>query len=656
MKISFPFFKKPHESFSTRIFFLFNIFIIVISVSFTSFFFQQQRKTLKQGLTNEGVLLAKLLAYNSRLGVYVENEELLNDAVDGIVRHKEVLFVSIHTLAGTPLKEQGRKPSARTGVTAASDWQAKADLLKKNLEPLVVEGGDTFEFLAPVVSSPAYASEEALLTDESPFKPKERIIGFVRIILDKKFLDPRLQTLLFTSILLALVFLVSGSIITYLIVKGITQPLNRLTAGVKALGTVGTFNKIPVETRDEIGNLATAFNTMSESLQNREAEKQHLEEQLRHSQKMEAIGTLAGGVAHDFNNLLTVIMGFGNLMQMNLQEDTPLMNYAHQILIASDRAAVLTKRLLTFSRNQIINPSPMNINVIIKSLENILVRVISEDVEFKVDLTGENLTVMTDSGLIDQIIINLAANARDAMSNGGMLTIRTNIAELDGESLSPGDHGKPGKYALITVTDTGSGMEEETMERIFEPFFTTKEVGKGTGLGLSMVYGLVKQHKGVIRVESAPGRGTTFRIYLPLIESSAEEKKSETLFFPSGNNETLLVAEDDKLVMGLTREILGKHGYRIIEAADGEEAIAKFTENADRIEMVLLDVIMPKKNGKEVFEEIKKMKPGIKTLFMSGYTNDIIAGKGVIEEGINFISKPVQPGELLHKIKEVLQQ
>ena len=654
-KISLPFLKKQHESFSTRIFLLFNVFIIIISVSFTAFFFQQQRKSLKQGLTNEGVLLAKLLAYNSRLGVYVENGELLTDAVDGILRHKKVLFVSIHTLAGKPLTEQGQKPSAKQGKAAATDWQAAAERLGKNPAPLVVEGADTFEFLAPVVSSPAYASEEALIVDDSPFKPKERVIGFVRLILDKKSLDEQLQTLLLTSILLVLVFLVAGSIITYLLVKGITQPLNRLTTRVKALGTGGSFSKIPVETWDEIGNLAIAFNTMSESLQKRESEKQQLEEQLRHSQKMEAVGTLAGGVAHDFNNLLTAIIGFGNLLQMTLEEDTPPMTYTKQILLASDRAAVLTKRLLTFSRHQIINPSPMDINIIIRNLENILVRVISEEVEFKVELTEKKLTIMTDAGLIDQIIINLATNARDAMPNGGTLSIRTDIDVPDLESLQATEGGKPGQHALITVTDTGFGMDEKTRERIFDPFFTTKEVGKGTGLGLSMVYGLVKQHNGFIRVESTPGRGTTFQIYLPLIESQADEKNPGTLSFPMGNNETVLVAEDDRLVMGLAREILGKHGYRIVEAADGEEAVARFTEHADRIEMVLLDVIMPKKNGKEVFEEIKKLKPNIKTLFMSGYTNDIIAGKGIIEEGINLISKPVHPGELLHKIREVLQ-
>jgi nitrogen-specific signal transduction histidine kinase/ActR/RegA family two-component response regulator len=394
---------------------------------------------------------------------------------------------------------------------------------------------------------------------------------------------------------------------------------------------------------------------MADSLQKREAEKQQLEEQLRNSQKMEAIGTLAGGVAHDFNNLLTAIMGFGTLLQLKLEEGTSLMSYANQILAAGDRATALTKRLLDFSRKQIINPRPMNLNTIIKNLESMLERIIIEDVEFKVELAEEDLVVMTDPGLIDQVIINLATNGRDAMPDGGMLTVRTKIAELDRASLRAGDNRKPGRYALITVTDTGLGMAEETRKRVFDPFFTTKEVGKGTGLGLSMVYGIVQQHDGFIRVESTPGRGTTFQIYLPLIDSQVEESKPETALLPRGNNETVLVAEDNKLVMALTREILETNGYRIIEAADGEEAVARFMANADKIDMVLLDVIMPKKNGKEVFDEFTKMKPGIKALFMSGYTFDVISRQGVLEEGINLISKPVRPGELLQKMRDILQ-
>jgi signal transduction histidine kinase/CheY-like chemotaxis protein len=645
----------PNESFSSRIFFFFTIFIILISVSFTAFFFQQQRKSLKQSLANEGELLAKLLAHNSRFGVFTENEALLRDPVDGIMQHKEVLFVSIQTLDGKLLKEEGRNPSAGAGKTGITKQKPEADLLMKSQRPRMVERADTFEFRAPVVSTPAYPTEEAMIMDETPFKAKERTIGFVRLIIDKKPLNQRLQALLVTSVLLALVFLGIGSIITYFIVKGITQPLNRLTEGVRALGGGGNFTKIPVETGDEIGNLAIAFNAMADSLQKREAEKQQLEEQLRNSQKMEAIGTLAGGVAHDFNNLLTAIMGFGTLLQLKLEEGTSLRGYANQILAAGDRATALTKRLLDFSRKQIINPRPMNLNTIIRNLEGMLERIISEDVEFNVELAEEDLVVMTDPGLIDQVIINLASNGRDAMPDGGALTVRTKIAELHGDSLRADDNRKPGRYALITVTDTGSGMAEETRKRVFDPFFTTKEVGKGTGLGLSMVYGIVQQHDGFIRVESTPGRGTTFQIHLPLIDSQVEERKPETALFPRGNNETVLVAEDNKLVMALTREILETNGYRIIEAADGEEAVARFMANADKIDMVLLDVIMPKKNGKEVFAEFTKIKPDIRALFMSGYTFDVISRQGGLEEGVNIISKPVSPGELLQKMRDTLQ-
>jgi PAS domain S-box-containing protein len=383
-----------------------------------------------------------------------------------------------------------------------------------------------------------------------------------------------------------------------------------------------------------------------------EREKMHL--QLLHAQKMEAIGQLAGGIAHDFNNILTAIIGYGHFIKMKTKEGDPLRTYAEHILLLSDRATHLTQGLLALNRKQIIQLRPVNINEIIREVNKLLLRMIGEDIELKTILADRALTVMADAGQIEQVMMNLATNARDAMPEGGQLSIETEVVEIDDKFIKMHGFGNPGMYALISETDTGEGMDDKTRERIFEPFYTTKDVGKGTGLGLSIVYGIIKQHEGHVNVYSEPGKGTTFKIYLPLINAEPEKERRAVMSSFDNGNETLLFAEDDKEVRVFTREILAEYGYEVIEASDGEDAINKFMENKDSIQLLLLDVIMPKKNGKEVYEEIKKVKPDIKTLFMSGYTADVIQKKGIMEEGLDVLLKPVSPTVLLKKVRDIL--
>ncbi len=383
-------------------------------------------------------------------------------------------------------------------------------------------------------------------------------------------------------------------------------------------------------------------------------EKKMLEAQLLQSQKLEAIGTLTGGIAHDFNNILTAIMGYGNLLEMKMKEDDPLRTYIEQILSATGRAASLTQSLLAFSRKQIINPRPLNLNEVVKTFEKLLSRLIGENIELRIKLAARDLTVMADRGQLEQVLINLATNARDSMPQGGTLSISIEPAESDEEYRKTYLCGKEGRYACISVSDTGAGMDNETSERIFEPFFTTKEVGKGTGLGLSIVYGIVKQHNGNIDVHSEPGKGTAFKVYLPLTESEAEENDSTTRPAYDRGTETVLIAEDNEDVRNLTRNILDEFGYKVFEAVDGEDAVRVFIDNNDRIDLLLLDVIMPKKNGKEAYEEMRKIRPGVKAIFMSGYAEDVIHNKTILERGLNFVSKPVSPGELLKTVRQVL--
>jgi CheY-like chemotaxis protein len=369
------------------------------------------------------------------------------------------------------------------------------------------------------------------------------------------------------------------------------------------------------------------------------------------------VGQLAGGIAHDFNNILTAIIGYGNLLLMKLKGDDPLRAYADQILASSERAASVTHSLLAFSRKQIINPKPVRVNDIITRVGKLLARLIGEDVDLGLRLTDLDTTVIADSGQIEQMLMNLATNARDAMPEGGHLSVETDFAELDQTYITTHGYGALGTYLVVSVSDTGVGMDEATRERVFEPFFTTKEVGRGTGLGLSIVYGIVKQHGGYINCYSERGKGTTFKIYLPLLTSGTADRAASAEFAPpKGGTETVLVAEDDKEVRTLVTNILTEFGYTVIEAADGDDAVRQFMDHRETIQLLIIDVIMPRISGKEVYTRIGQVRPGIKALFTSGYTADIVHKKGILEEGTDFITKPIIPQELLMKVREILNR
>ncbi|NOZ68932.1 MAG: response regulator [Deferribacteres bacterium] len=658
------FLKYNRESFGAKIFYLFTIFLVTFYVAFTGFFIYYQSKTLKQNLIYEGKEFAKHLAQSARLGVFAESEDLLKDPVEAIMQSKGVILVQVFSLDGRELR--ALKRAEKAGAPSFRDERLFTeekiiDMFGKSRSPLYFEGRDRIEFWSPVVSGEAYSAEgyseeEALFFEEGAKGKKGNIIGLIRIIFTTEHMKNSLKDLLLKSIFVPVIFIIPGWIIAYFIVRGITRPLGKLTEGVKAIETSGSFRKIPVETKDEIGRLATAFNDMAESLQKREVEKQQLEEQLRHSQKMEAIGTLAGGIAHDFNNTLSTILGYAHLLQKRIDKEDPASRYLDHLLSSARKAAVFIQSLLTFSRKEVYNPSPENLNDIIRNAKGILERFLGEDIDLKVELSEEDLIIMTDAGQIDQVLMNLATNARDAMPEGGSLTITTSSAEPDKKFLLSSGGEQRGRFAMITVTDTGRGMDEHVKERIFDPFFTTKEIGRGTGLGLSMVYGIVKQHKGYIDVITKPGMGTTFKIYLPLSGPVDEKKETETLTMPRRGSETVLVAEDDEDLRRLTAVILEKNGYNVIEAVNGEDAVRKFMEKKDEVEFLLLDVVMPVKNGREAYEEIKTIKPGIKVLFTSGYSIEELNRKGVYEEGINFLSKPLLAEKLVRKIREMLDK
>jgi len=413
-------------------------------------------------------------------------------------------------------------------------------------------------------------------------------------------------------------------------------------------------NNLFVETkafplRDEGGRVVAAIEIVNDI-----TDKKKLEDQLRHSQKMEAVGLLAGGISHDFNNILTAIIGYGNLLKIKIPAADPLSAYVEQILGSAARAANLTQSLLAFSRKQIINPRPMDLNDSIRRFERLLHRLIGEDVELRTDLAPGEMTVLADSSQIEQVLMNLATNARDAMPQGGTLTVATGPAVIDEEFRKKHGFGTPGTYVCVTVRDTGTGMDCKMLERIFDPFFTTKELGRGTGLGLAIVYGIMKQNSGYILVESEPGKGACFLLYFPFIAAAAKAATAAQPARADEGHETILIAEDDVTIRQLTKTVLGEFGYRVIEAVDGEEAASKFRENRDDIKLVILDVVMPKKNGREARDLIASLDPAVKVLFLSGYSADVLRKKGIDASTENFILKPVSPMDLLRAVRSIL--
>jgi PAS domain S-box-containing protein len=401
---------------------------------------------------------------------------------------------------------------------------------------------------------------------------------------------------------------------------------------------------------DESGNVLGVASLVQDV-----TERVALEERLRQSQKMEAVGRLAGGVAHDFNNLLTVIMGYSQILTDGLPAASRLMDATTQIRSAADRAAGITRQLLAFSRKQVLSPRAIDLNDIMLNLDTMLRRLIGEDVEV-LTVPGRDLgTVKADPGQIEQVIMNLALNARDAMPDGGKLTLETENMELDDAYALEHSPLQPGSYVMLAVSDTGTGMSADTQAHIFEPFFTTKEVGKGTGLGLSMVYGIVKQSGGYIWVYSEPGRGTTFKIYLPRVDQLAEavgaEKRPASV---QRGTETILLVEDDAQLRQLASSVLAHCGYKMLTAAGTEEGLALCRENHHDIRLLVTDVIMPGMNGRQLAEQVKKISPSTRVLYVSGYTSNAIVHYGVLDPGLWFLPKPFSLSALVAKVREVL--
>jgi PAS domain S-box-containing protein len=426
----------------------------------------------------------------------------------------------------------------------------------------------------------------------------------------------------------------------------------------RVIGVMAVFSRqrLADDTLDALSSIA---DIISQGLERKRAEEalQASADQLRQSQKLEAVGQLAGGVAHDFNNLLTVINGYSDLLLRRMTQGDDMRTKVEEIKKAGERAASLTRQLLAFSRKQVLQPKVIRLNAVVADVEKMLRRLIGEDIDLVTVLEPTLSQIKADPGQVEQVILNLAVNARDAMPQGGKLTIETHNVHADDEFTRKHPTIRCGDYVVLAISDTGIGMDAETQARIFEPFFTTKEQGKGTGLGCATVYGIVKQSDGNIWVDSEPGKGTTFKVYLPAVlhETPSEPEKAPAAELPPGR-EKVLLTEDEEPVRRLTKTILEINGYQVFEAADGDEALAVHEKHQGEFDLVITDVVMPNMSGPELAESLEAISPGLKVLFLSGYTDDAIVRHGLLNEKVEFLQKPFTPDALLRKVREVLDQ
>jgi len=446
-----------------------------------------------------------------------------------------------------------------------------------------------------------------------------------------------------------------GSALVYVISKSFLRPLANLVGGVRALGAGNYAYSLETTGGDEVGEVTRAFVGMRDTLQNAQKEQQQLEQRLRQAHKMEAIGRLAGGVAHDFNNLLTIIRGHGDLLLDRNDSNTAERKNVEQIQKAADRAVGMTRQLLAFSRMQVLQPRVIDLNSVVAEMGKMLPRLIGEHIEYVFRPEPRLARVKADPGQVEQVVMNLAVNARDAMPGGGKLTVQIRIVELSETEARQRPPMSPGHYVLLSVSDTGTGMDEKTKAHIFEPFFTTKEIGKGTGLGLATVYGIVKQSGGFIWVESAPGQGTTFEIYLPNVSEAVAEKDQDGSSAPlPRGSETVLVVEDEDGVRELAAEFLRRNGYSVLEARDGVEALEISGRFAGTIHVILTDMIMPRMNGTELLKSMKAARPAAKTILMSGYSEQFKTQQGGVLDQFSVLQKPFSMSSLVTAVRAAL--
>lgn len=613
------------ENLRVQIFTAFTVLIFSISVAFSVLTFIHQKKALQVELEESGKLLIKPLAYSCRIGVFSENAELLQTPVAGVFQHQGVMEVSIYNSKWeTILRRASQNQAVGTeGEPIPELFQQQAGSVPAN-GIHIEDRKDTMVFWSAVMPASDFKVQTALMdaTAEQRQAP-DNILGYLRITLGKSAMRAQLLMVLLRNLMIAMCFLVIGTLVTFYIANRITQPLKRLTEAVVASGEAGALSRIPVESRNEIGNLAVAFNNLSLALERRNLEKQQLEEKLWQSQKMEAIGTLAGGVAHDFNNILGVIMGFSEIALLTAPPEGKYQDYLQEVFKASGRAKELVNQILTFSRKSKTEGRPLQLGLVIKEALKMLRASLPSTIELRHRIQERLPSVLADPTQIYQVLMNLCGNAGHAMrEKGGQLDVTLVAVTFDDSESLPHPEMRPGNYQKLTVCDTGHGMDRSVMERIFEPFYTTKGPGEGTGMGLAVVHGILKTHGGVILVDSTPGVGTCFDLFFPSLDTSETVAPKPQGPIPTGTERILLVDDEEPLVK-VGKQILTSFGYTVTATSSSLEALKFFKDDPNQFDLIITDLTMPKMTGLALSDQILQLRENMPIILVTGFSEAI---------------------------------
>ncbi len=632
---------------------------IFMSFFLTLFIFYscQQIYSIKSSFIREGKILIDVLATNSRLGVLAGNEKLLKQEAQGFLCQPYVIGISVFSKDSLLMSVTKHEQNLPRIITI---FQINKRLSQGGRPPYIYETDRLMEIWNPVYISIGFKSAEELVLGIMPTKTK--LAGWVALSLDKSEISKKEKLYflyflitLFICISLAYFFMHRAALRTV----GAIDMLCEYVDNFKNIENVEALQEIPMEGEDEAGRVAKLINEMIRVLKKRHEEKKKLETQLLNAQKLEAIGALAGGIAHDFNNVLASVMGSGDIVKYRMSKREEIdPKFVEAIISCSKRAREMIVELLKYARGKGMDRYPLKLNDQIIMLKKMASGFLNDDIEIRLELSEEDPVVVSNATQLHQVLLNMLTNAQDAMPKGGRLRIATGTAEISEDvARSKGEWVNPGKYGVIYIEDTGTGMDEEVMKNIFNPFFTTKGPEKGTGLGLYNCFNIVKEHGGFIDVESVKGKGTFFKIYIPLSDSKevVVEKEDDSLInIPKGSG-TILVADDDPFVREVIKAILTEFGYKVILAVNGIDVINKFRDNKDEVDLVLMDIVMPYKHGKSAQEAIRKIKPGVKIIFMSGYPDYVLAEKGISTDDIEYIQKPVRAATLIKKIQQVLK-